>query len=198
MEPRLKELHESRNKAVVELKRLQEVTKDREFTADETAAWNKADAELNRLDAAIKREGRISELAAGQRELHDVDEQERRHNRDAGSGGTQVLTNTDFMLALRGRLIAGAGREPSTQQREAMRRCNFPTGSEYELALLDSRGLAALRRQRLDMARSGSDGVRAASLTLTSGAGFIPPGEIAAVFEQALLEYGPVREVAET
>jgi HK97 family phage major capsid protein len=204
MSQKLKDLREKRAQAWEQLKAINERSKDAAMNAEDQAAWDKGNAEIDaiggeitaeekRLDDAAAREKRLAEIEATNRAaLGDgrigVDAGRRREENPERVAGIDVRA-----IALQGWLRAGRGLDLTAEHRDACRRAGVNPGST-ELALSAdyryggpawcSRDTRAIREFRagLDVATGGA------------GQETIPEGFMAEL-EAVTLAYADVRRV---
>ncbi len=217
-----KELREKRAEIAKAILALRDAGKGRDFKAEERSQWDELNTKYNELSAAIQLA--VREEVAAQIEGEQEEPAETAPAAPAGGGPAGAAPAAASMIPgnARGDATAGpegradpsvsrragnlamqawmrvqAGSEPTQAERNACEQLNFNPGRRHlDIAVLDTDGLRAFMRNR----RNGRNGIdqRASmgAVTGSTGGYFVPEGFVAS-FEQALLAYGGMLNVAE-
>lgn len=199
----LKELMELRAKAIADARALNEkvAKENREFTAEEQSQWDGLDKQINDLKVKIDRAKRLDDLEADSRQpvlpngvtreelLRDAAAQ-----RQPLDGRPDGPTEQDRLLAFRAWAMGNSSVGYDDHVIAACHRLKLnPAVREMDVPLFDGTRLERFLRtahmtheQRVDYY---------ASTAATYGGETIPEGFVYA-FEEALLWYGPMRQVA--
>jgi len=159
--------------------------KARDFTAEERAAYEKASEDFQgftrQIADAQKEEEMRKEVESVQEKKENTPGRETRTKADASAGtGKDVVTAAEFRTALNGWARSGRG-ITSVDEAEAMSRLGIVPGGELSIRLNRKAPRTLAEARAMD------------SSTATEGSEFIPQ-EFRNELEEALLEYGDLRE----
>jgi HK97 family phage major capsid protein len=195
----LKQLYEERAKLVKQSRDLNDkaLSEKRDFTAEEQGQWEALNKDITGYTGKIDRAKQLAEWEGDKREDEERNRnlppgREDQRGNPRGDNDRDETREDDRDLALRAFCRAGAGREIPTNHREACERIGFnPTVRELNLGL----GRKARRYRGNGFVPQEPD-QRALSIhTGTSGA-FAIRSSFANSFEEALAQYGGIRNVA--
>ena len=208
--PSIKELRDRREAAYVRITDLAKKVEaeKRDFTADELANWNAANAEYDQLGQQIERAKRLEQIDRDrQRAINDDgagrddhDPRDRKRRRD----NVQV-TEEQRSLCFRAWARAQYGRPLTQEQRRACKSLRFdPRVSELRIDLWPDTHLAGVQQElrsagtehRSSLMRRESRANASAQFP-TQGAYLTAPGTLAAAFELNLLAFGGALQVAD-
>lgn len=217
----LKELQELRSKQAADIRSLasQFDAQNKEWTAEQRAAWDKINAEYNdtlkAIEDANKRQAEADAVEARRRELDSHEERSandpegvigRDDSRVQRSIGGEQIDEEARGLALAGFLMGSRNQRCSQRHQDAMRRCGVSENwDEMEFRLGDTRQArgfqTAFRRQhqsRFNAYDTDAQEFRTLSaVTAASGGALVFPSFVRAI-EVNMLYFGGVRQVAET
>lgn len=203
-----KALRESRSEPLKEIQRLRDlVTKEnRDFTAEEQGAWDKANKEYDSLSKRIEIAERAEKLEGEQtraatdnkpigREDFDGDPEKQA---DPTENRADKPKPEDYSLALNAWLRSQCDIEASNKEREACKRLRFdPMRREIRGDYLDNKLVKKLQQIKRT-SRSGDEyEQRAQSAVIGAGGAFTVGSSMAAAVEMATLAYGGMMEVAD-
>jgi len=190
------EIREKRNKLTGEMRELADKAHDKpdEWTDEDEARWTAINEDYNRLSRQIEMAERAEAVEAeGRQVVDDLDAIDDAETRDAarralenaaGGDGDQAVTDEHRAMAMQAWCLTQLGCETTDAQRDAARRCGVnPNRKTLDVGL----------ETRYDRVRRL---VRAMSVGTDAAGGYTSPTGFVPNLEQALLDFGGVRQVA--
>lgn len=205
---KLKELRAKRREAAARMTDLADrIGKERrDFSADERASWDAANADYDRLGREVKTEEARAEQdrRAGDRDVGLDDFDGRRGGRGARRENVQH-TEEQRSLAFRAWCRKQYGRPLTAAQRSACKALRFdPRSPELRIGLIDDRRIKNIQADLFGATPDRRSAVIAREMRANlsaqlgpSGGYLTAPGSLSSAFELNLLAFGGVRAIAD-
>lgn len=205
---RLKALLEKKRELAAQIRQMADKVnaENRDFTAEESAGWTKANEDYNANEAAIGRENRAAEVEASA----NASQNRPAPFMSSASNGAPAARENDPGLAMAGWFAYQSGRNPEPEQVEAAQRVGLAlharelviplAGTDQYNGIRAEFNATPVHERHLLADRIGQR-IGAANMTVGTDAngGYLrSPGTLMNRIEINMLTFGAVRQVAET